>query len=261
MIILLTVSCGSSARNDLMEGASPQTSAITLYRFNGTTIYCADIFDSELTQQVIDELSSVKATEVSNWSLNDTTLPVFGISMGTTSGNLISAAWSNGYWITQSGDVYKFNFDFNKLLQDHDWESRAVFQSISSFPNAHLFTRDENGWNSTFLTAAREPDPPEGISMILNSWDEDQVSVYISNNTDAEWMYGQHYSLHVLIDDDWYDVPLIPGGGAFTDIGLIVPANDVQTQIYNLFYTYGDDLPAGTYRLVAYGLSVEHTIS
>jgi hypothetical protein len=93
----------------------------------------------------------------------------------------------------------------------------------------------------------------------LESWDKDTVKVNIENNSGRDWMYGEHYGVQLLLDGVWYDVPPMPGHWGFTDIGLIVRAGERHNMTYHL--TMYGELPAGTYRLAAYGLSVESIIS
>ena len=257
-VVLFTVAC-SATSNELMEGASPSTSALALFRFDGEVVTREFIFDASTTQQILDELSSVRATELESWSLDDITLPMFGFWIDTGTGASINVAWSNGHWITQDGRAYSFDFDFEQLQQDYDWTSRDTFSSFALFPNARLFAQNDNDWDSRFLTPAPPIVAPDGISMHLNSWGSDTVSVDITNSNDVEWMYGQGYVLHVLLDGRWYEVPTAGESWAFTDEGLIVRPDETIEHIYHL-QMYGD-LPAGTYRLVGYGLYVEHTIS
>jgi len=241
-----------------MEGASPDTSALALFHFDGETVTREFIFESDITQQILDELDSVRITERTDWSLDDVTLPMFGLSIGAYDGTMIDAVWSNGYWITHDGRAYLFDFDFDRLQQNYNWRSRDSFPSFIHFPNARLFAQHDNEWDSRFLTPAPSIIPPEGITITLNSWDSDTVSVDITNHNDIEWMYGQHYELHVLLDGIWYGVPTDHGSWGFTDEGLIVQAGQSIEHIYHL-QMFGD-LHSGTYRLVAYGLYVEYTL-
>jgi len=257
VVLYFTASC-RLASNDLMEGASPGTSALSLYHFDGETVTRAYIFDSNIIQQVLDELSSVRVTEVNDWTLKDITLPMFGIRIGTTSGATLRAAWSNGLWITQDGRAYDFNYDFDKLQQSYNWTGRAWFSSFTVFPNARLFTQDNNGWDNRFLSPAPSINTPIGITMTLKSWDDDTASVYITNNTNTEWIYGQLYEIHVLLNNMWYEIPIDKENWAFTSDALVVQAGETIEHNYNL-RMYGN-LPAGTYRLVAFGLLVENTI-
>jgi len=255
---ILTTAC-RVASNDLMQGASPSTSALALYHYDGETVTRTYVFERNEIQQVLDELSAVKIEEVDEWSLGDLTLPMYGFRIGSTTGTPINAAWSNGYWIDRDGKAYSFDFDFEKLQQDYNWTNTNWFSSFTVFPNARTFTIENRGWDSRFLTTAPSINPPAGISMTLNSWENNSVSVYITNENDTEWMYGQHFEIHVLLNNIWYDIPVDKDNWVFTDEGLIVQAGETIEHNYNLLM-YGH-LPAGTYRIVAYGLFVENTIT
>ena len=251
--------CARTTPNSLMAGASPSTSALTFYSHDGEKMYCSYIYDSKTTQGILDELAAVKAAEAKNWSLEDITFPIYGLSICAMDGFEIFAAWSNGYWISKDGTAYSFDFDFKKLEQDSPWMDKTDFSSFSFFPCARILVKDENGWNNRLLTAAADLETPDGVTMTLESWDDETVSVNIVNNSGTEWMYGEHYYLQVSLDGVWYEIPATPGNWGFNDIGLIVQDGEEQNKTYNL--TMYGELPAGTYRLVAYGLSVETTIT
>ena len=258
ILIISITSCGKPTSNGLMEGASPDTSALAVYYYNGEKVSCYYIYDSDITKNILNELDAVKATEVENWSLKNITQPIYGLWITATDGSDIYAAWSNGYWISRTGTVYRFDFSFEDLEKKYLLSDKQEFLSFTHFPCARFLTQDESGWNSMLLTPAEELEPPDGVVMTLESWDQDTVKVNIANNKDSEWMYGEHYNLQLLLDGVWYEVPPMPGQWAFNDIGLIVRADERQNKTYDLTM-YGELLP-GTYRIVAYGLSVESII-
>jgi hypothetical protein len=61
-----------------------------------------------------------------------------------------------------------------------------------------------------------------------------------------------------LFDGVWYEIPPIPGHWGFNDNGIIIQNGEVQEKTYDL--TMYGSLPAGTYRFVAFGLSIESSI-
>ncbi len=258
ILIINMTSCGRTMSNGLMEGASPNTSALALYHYNGERASCSYIYDSNTTKSILNELDSVKATEVENWSLNDITQPIYGLWITATDGSGIFTAWSNGYWISQVGKVYRFDFSFADLEKKYPWSDKQEFFPFADFPCARFLTQDESGWNSMLLTPAAELEPPDGVTMTLESWDQDTVKVNITNNRGTDWMYGEHYSLQLLLDGVWYEIPAMPGHWGFNDIGLIVQAGEKKNKTYHL--TMYGELPSGTYRIAAYGLSVEGVI-
>ena len=255
LLLVLTSCSRTTISNGLMDGATPETSALEFFQFYGNTVSSAFLFDQPLIVQLLEELDTVPATRAPDWTPDDITLPLYGFWIGDVSGWGISVAWSNGYWITGEGYAYTFDFDF-ETLQSYPWEHGRDFPSFSAFPNARILTVNENGWNPTLLTPATIENNVNiaGITMTLVDWNKEQVSVVIANENDEEWMYGEHFSLHVQLDNEWFDVPPLPSF-AFSDIGLIVPPKGEVPHVYAL--TMFGDLPHGTYRLVAYGLYVE----
>ena len=253
--------------NGLMKGASPFTSALSLHHYNGEKYYESFIFDMGISQGILDELDMVRATEAENWSLDDITLPIYGLTIGKSDGSTIYAAWSNGYWITQDGTAFIFNFDFNKLEEDNPWENRLEYDAFFTFPCEYFLTQDENGWNTRLLTPAEELRQIDDITMTLASWENETVSVNITNNSSADWEYGEGFLLQVLLDGIWYEVPFRPGPWGFLLVGHIVQSGEERQHNFSL--ANYSSLPAGTYRLVTsginlftdYDLSVEYTLS
>ena len=251
-------SCATPVSNKLMSNASPGTSALTLYRFDGKTTQWKTIYNGKTITSVLNELDSVSAKQSENWSLQDIELPVYGLWIGANDGFSIYVAWSNGYWISQDGTVYSFDYDFEKLEKDFPWTDEEEYNSFTLFPNARILSQDENGWNKRMLTPAEELRKPEGISLTLEAWGENTVDVQWINTGANEWMFGEPFSLQVLLEGEWYEIPTISGDWAFTAIGIILKSEEVLSKTYNLM-SYGD-LPSGTYRLVTEGLAVEAVI-
>jgi len=244
-----------AAPNELMGNASAENSAFMFYVFDGETVLSKVVFQSVSHRQgIIDQLQSAPASRVTGWTLDDITLPVYGINMGTTCGHGMRAAWSNGFWITQTGDVYRFDFDFEAFIERQQWELTRSDGNIAWFPNAVFLTRDEEGWRSALLTPAAELNPPEGIEMTFESNTSKDVTFTLTNNNDVYWFYGVHFKVDVLLDDTWYDIPMLPENWAFIDIGLILQAGQSETKTYALDM-YGK-LPPGTYRLVVHDMYV-----
>lgn len=242
----------------LLDKASPETSAMTLFTYDGTTVRLCYMFDSEKEREILDALSSVKAEPVENWSAEDASLPVYGIEIGREDGLSLFAAWTNGRWIAQDGNVYKFDFDFEGLKQRKEWESAGELPSFTSFPCARIFTQEKGKWNTRFLVPAAPLSPPRGITMTLDSWDKDVAAVTISNESGGEWSCGEFYELQVLIDGTWYEIPAMPGNWGFNCMGFYIPDGGSQSMLNHLAM-YGE-LPSGKYRLVMKELSVEHDI-
>ena len=199
-----------TAPNDLMGNVSAERGAFTFYSFDGETTLSRTVFqDPEFRQGIIDELLSAPAARATGWTLDDITLPIFGIRMGTTCGHGMQAAWSNGFWITQTGDVYRFDFDFEAFIERQPWEIHRN-TNFAWFPNAMTLTQDINGWRDTFLTPAAELNPPAGIEMTLVSNTDESVTFTLTNNNIIYWMYGLHFRVDALLSGVWYYIPTAP---------------------------------------------------
>ena len=245
--------------NRLMGNASAVNSAFMFSKFDGEIVMNRTVFQSvSHRQDIIDELSSVPVARVTGWTLDDITLPIYGIHMGTTCGHGMWAAWSNGFWITRAGEVYRFNFDFEEFIERQQWEMPRTDLSFVSFPNAFNLTRDENGWRNTLLKPAKELNPPDGIAIGFVSNTNESVTFTLTNNKDVYWLYGTPFRIDALINDVWYVIPTMPGNWGFPSIGLILEAGHTETSTYSL-HMYGE-LPIGTYRLVKYDMYVVFTV-
>ena len=259
VLILPLFGCGMSGGNDLWNEASPGTSAMHFYVFDEEGGYGSITFDQTDEGKILDRLSAVDANPVSDWTAEKVTLPVYGIEIGTKDGMGIRAAWSNGYLLLRDGSVYEYDFDFSALESDYKWEYSHAPVSLSAMPCGRLLSEGPGGWIADHLSPAEELTPPEGISMVLKAQTADKLTVSLTNHGDTEWCYGEYFSLQVLQDGAWYNVPVLDDKNyMFTDIGIILPAGESMEKSYSLS-SYGT-LPEGTYRLVVEGMSVEFTL-
>ena len=243
------------APNELMRYASPMSTFI-FFVFDGeTTLRRESRRDIDNMLSVIEELSSVPAARVTGWTISDITLPIFGFRLGTWRGESIRAAWSNGFLITRSGDVYRFDFDFEEFNERQRW---SMFRDSEfagmGMPNQRQLALDDEGWHTRFLAPAVElADPPEGIEMALVSNTNYGVTVAITNHNEDYWFYGLDYGVHMLLDGVWYNIPMVDYK-FIQDIGLILGAGQTDVRTYSL-HMYGELLP-GTFRLVVFGMYV-----
>ena len=260
VLLLPLLACGrQSAGNDLWTEGSPETSAMFLYSFDKDGGRARITFNQKDEQDILDRLTAVKATPVTDWTTDKIKLPVYGIEIGTMDGTGISAAWSDGYLIVRDGSVYEFDFDFSALETDYQWETSHDITSLSAMPCGRLLSEGPDGWIAPHMVPMEPLTSPDGISMTLKEQTADTITVELTNNTDTDWCYGKHFSLNVLLDGEWYDVPVLDDKNyAFIDIGIILPAGEHHGESYNLSM-YGT-LPEGSYRLVVQGVSAEFSI-
>lgn len=262
-LLLPLLGCGGtktgSGSNDLWAEGSPETSAMFLYSYDKDGGRARITFNQKDEHAILDRLSAVKATPVTDWTADKVSLPVYGIEIGSMDGPGISAAWSNGYLIMRDGSVYKFDFDFSALGTDYEWEPSHDITSMSGMPCGRLLSEGPDGWIAPHLAPVDPLTPPEGISMALKEQTKDTLTVELTNSSSAEWCYGEYFSLNVHLNGVWYDVPVLDDKNyAFTDIGILLFAGESHEKTYSL--SMFGDLPEGRYRLVVFGLSAEFTI-
>jgi hypothetical protein len=154
--------------------------------------------------------------------------------------------------------VYRFDFDFAALETQYTWSDRDAVLPFTHFPCARFLTLDGSGWHSRLLSPAAELDPPAGVTMTLDSWDQDTVTATLAADSRTDWLYGERFTLQVCLDGVWYELPTMPGHGMFHLVALHLPAGEQKTQTFHLAL-YGA-LPAGRYRIAFNELSVEHTL-
>ena len=250
-LLLLAALTGCSA-NSLFKNAEPGRGATYLYMYDGDTVYVHDTH-YERSGKVLSILSRVPAREAPDWTPADVTLPIYGMEAPDKDGWVLCGIWSNGYWITQDGAAYVFDYDFdglNEALDFHWSEAR----DLSALPCRSILSRGEKGWVKDLLVPADgEPEPPENITMTLKEVTDTAVTVELTNTGAETWDYGTPWSLQVLLDGAWYEVPEIPGNWGFTAIGLMLRAGESSTETCG--FTRFGTLPAGTYRVVKYGLT------
>ena len=146
------------------------------------------------------------------------------------------------------GSSYRFDYDFEDMLQAYPWSEADTFQNLTVMPCASYMAKTEAGWNRNFLTEAEETAVPEGITMEIAEQTAEEIVARFCNRSGAEWGYGHAFSLQVLLEDTWYSVPA-EQEMCFTEELMVLQDGGEQTETYRLT-PYGD-LPAGIYRIVS----------
>ncbi|MGN1345903.1 MAG: immunoglobulin-like domain-containing protein [Eubacteriales bacterium] len=250
---LLLTACGKPASHGLTEGASPETSLMTLWAYDGTNMSYAYLSDDAMEAEILAKLDAVQARPVTNPSTEHETVPMYGIEIGTADGMGLLLGWSNGYLYNRDGTVYEFDFDFASLAEEYPFEVRETWETESNLwiPSSYYMVRDENGWNPAFMMPA-ELKEMDGVFAEAKEISEDRITLVLTNDTAEEWCYGEYFSVHAKLDGEWYVLPTKPDRNwAFIDIGYLLMPGASETRTYQL-EMFGE-LPAGEYRLVVNG--------
>ena len=249
-----------TGENHLWDEAAPEMGVMKFCSFDKNGGQCLSTFSDDTKNAVLNRLSAVTAQPVNDWTANKVKLPVYGITIPTDDGWGIHAAWSNGYLILRDGSVYKFDFDFSALAKDYQWPNeKHTINSLAGMPCGRLLSEGPDGWIAKHLSPADQLTAPEGIAMTLKEQTDEDITVELTNHSGTEWFFGEYFSLQVLLNDAWYNVPVLSDRNyGFHDIAWLLSAGKTQAKTYNLSM-YGD-LPAGTYRLVVENMSVEFLV-
>ena len=254
----LLTACGTGEPNTLFDTASPETSVMSLYVCEGAGTVRYRISDNPAEWEIINELkaTSAKPAEVTT---EDVEFPAYGFEIGSTDGWGLNMAWSNGYLYNRDGEVYEFDFDFGKLLEEYAFEEKDKWNSVLALPCKRYLVQDENGWNADLMNPAAEPEAPDGISVDIDYTGETIAATFRNDGTE-EWNFGTYWSLQVNLDGVWYDVPTSPvSNWGFPDIGYGLAPGGTWDETYHM-EMYGD-LPAGQYRFYAFGVTDEFAIT
>lgn len=247
---LFLTGCAGKSRIDLMPTASPETSALALYLYDGETITRQFLFETEqVRKEVLQDFREAKAEPA---EVDVTTLqpPYYGLEVGSTEIGSEHGLWADGYYIAGDGMTYKMDYDFEKLLADYPWSDLDEFQTLTVMPCASHMAKTEVGWNPRFLTNAIEPEQPKGVTAELVEQTADGLTVSLKNHSGEDWGYGYAFHVDVLLDEQWYNIPA-EEEMAFVEVLMMVPDGVETEETYSL-KPYGK-LPAGTYRLVTDG--------
>lgn len=263
MLILLT-SCGSNA---LFETADVDNGVMILYVNDGSGTRELWLSNNGAEHEIIDKLSSVNAKPV-EWTPDELEYPIYTIETGSTGMGLFHAVWFGGTLLTSDGSAYRFDYDFEKLIDSYNWEEKETYDYSFNPCQRLLCERDgvwytENMLKSEQVAYLRTSEPQKGVSLEISELTEKDgkstISAVIRNDSGEMFHFGKYYYIEVLLDGEWYYAPYLPNRPfAVDDIGLLLNDSSSRDMTYSLWY-WGN-LPAGTYRLVVYGMTAEFTI-
>lgn len=115
-----------------------------------------------------------------------------------------------------------------------------------------------NKLDTSSLTIVNEKTITQGISMDLVELDKNQICIKYINKTENDWIYGDNYSLHIYIDNNWYYVPY-KKTETINDIGYILKAGEEVIKTYSL--SKFQNLGKGKYRFENNGVYVEFNVN
>ena len=241
----------------LLEHASPITSCIELYRFDGEKTIQRIVFDKEWEQKVIDEVNNLKLKSVGKDELLKWNEPCYGISINASGYGDIWLTYSDGLWLTNDSSLYRGEFDLEKCFDEAAGLEGTMEKSFDSgilMPNAAILSKyDLKYCHKASNEVYSEKD---GVSLRMVSLDGNEATLEYRNDSGIEFTYGEAFTLQKLYDE-WYEIPTAIN--AFFNLPLywVNPGDERQTKC-NLFM-YGE-LEDGHYRIVKDDLCAEFDI-
>ncbi len=241
--------CGPSVSkkevSDYLDNASPETSALTFFVYDGSTTTIRYLFDKKSVKEILADLSKVKAMPVADYGVSKAAAPFYGISIGAGDLGEINILFAGNYAILGDGRGYEFDYNFGGVENRYAWQETSYIGGMA-MPCSYFITLGQNGWKQEFLTPS-DSDVNERLATEKAGESGTKLELKITNNLGMDWMYGEYWHLEVFWDGTWYNLPL-KTDHVVLDIAFELPMGESRKHTYDLGY-YGD-LPAGTYRLV-----------
>ena len=261
LLILAAVLYGirNDRRNDnggnILAGASPDTSALQMYYFDGETVVVRTLYDSGTEKEVIKKINVIPLLAAEEDALSQMEPPFYGFWISGQDGFDISVAASGGVWLKNDGAVYYGDTDLSVLWEQMEGKDEDTW-NVLNFPNAGRLS----AYHTIFLLKADEQtaESPEGLTMTVEDIGTSGITVRIANNSREEFSYGEYFSLQKQIDGQWYTIPVRADNVGFQDIAHILPDGESASETYNLDL-YGT-LEPGIYRLVVETLFAEFLV-
>ena len=199
--------------------------------------------------EIVEELKKVKATLAPDFTPDKMTYPVYALDPTEKNGGSLPFLWTNGYIITGDGTAYHFKYDFSKLQKKgFSYGYTREILSVSELPNGFRLVQSNGIWEKTCLTKAQDEASTEGILLQVTARNDEKLSLKLENATSKTWTYGEPYTLQVLLDGDWYSVPIMTSDlYDFTLVAYILEPG--QSKDLSCSLTPYGKLPAGQYRI------------
>ena len=241
----------------LLEHASPITSCIELYRFDGEKTIQRIVFDKDWEQKVIDEVNNLKLKSVGKDELLKWNEPCYGISINASGYGDIWLTYSDGLWLTKDGSLYRGEFDLEKCFDEAPGLEGTMENSFDSgilMPNAAILSKyDLKYCHKASNEVYSEKD---GVSLRMVSLDGNVATLEYRNDSGIEFTYGEDFTLQKLYDE-WYGIPTASNAIFHSLLYILNPGDERQIKC-NLFM-YGE-LEDGHYRIVKDDLCAEFDI-
>lgn len=229
-------------------------------------------FDHVMNREAYDELQktmrkvlSCKGTKTKDFSADKITFPLISLVVSPEEFNVQNepgeaVVWTNGYLITDSGDVYLCDMDFDLITEDDElfkrWE--CDFESTYAISDFRNLAMAYGKWDVS-LMKPMQPElmkAPDNVkAKVVREFEDERgkwVTVEFDNYSNIDWNFSSSHYMAIEIDDSYYSIPVDPCFDNYT-VGAMSYGNEavqhtITTEDY-LLVIYGD-LPPADYILL-----------
>lgn len=269
--LLLECLVPESDAEEIFGKASPETSALEFYTYDGNTIQKRLLFDIIHTNKILDLLSSERINPIKNRFSENISYPIHGIRIMKGNGDPLEALWTgDGILFTNNGMTYESSVDFSDWAEKYRFEPPVEATEILSLPCADFLLRTETSWNFELLPEAETLPAPDYVSIedVYVKGDTIYLKFYNSKvNSSPEnydndcWMHGEDYAIQAEHNGKWYTIPTASDKNyTFKATAYYIGPLTLSDEYSYSTRMYGK-LPDGHYRLSTYGMTLEFDVS
>lgn len=217
------------------------------------------------------KILETKGKRVKNWTPDDLAYPMYafeieprtGLTEFEETGEMM--VYSNGYLITQTGNVYECDIDFSDVMVvgEHDFLREVEVDDIMQMSCFRPLAYANHKWNKDYLsdTEAMDKRNPDIEAAIIKEYEIDgipMIDISLKNNGEKDWHYEERslfFGMIVFVDGQWYylnDDPAVDAYyGTFPVYGKVLGAGD-EVKVTFFSRRYGE-LPEGKYCIIICG--------
>ncbi|MBP5493809.1 MAG: hypothetical protein J6X97_01860 [Lachnospiraceae bacterium] len=217
------------------------------------------------------EILNTKGRIADDWTPDDLAYPMFAFEIEPRNGLLEfeetgeMMVYSNGYLITQTGNVYECGIDFMDLMvvNENDFLREVKVDDIMQMSCFRPLAYANHKWNADYLsgTEAMDKRNPDIEATIVKEYDIEgipMIDISLKNNGEKDWHYEEKsifFGMIVFVDGEWYylnDDPAVDAFyGTFPTYGKVLkPGDEVTVTFFSMRY---GELPDGRYCIVICG--------
>ena len=216
----------------------------------------------EELQKTMRKVLSCKGTKTKDFSANKITFPIISLVVSPEEFNVQNEpgeaiVWTNGYLITDGGDVYLCDMDFDPITEDSDlfkcWEFDFEFTyAISDFRNlAMAYGKWDAGLMKTMQPELMKA-PDNVKAKVVREFEDERgkwITVEFDNYSNIDWKFSSSHYMAIEINDSYYAIPVDPCFDNYTVGAVSYNYESIQHEITTedyLLAIYGE-LPPGDY--------------